>query len=431
MGIERRARLNCTAFGLATVFGGCALLFTVWAHGAQRQQRTGNPRYVGTDLAALQRDDFSPAFLGLYRKVMEIEDQIRTQADAYGLDYDLARAVCLYESGGNANLTSWAGAKGYFQVMPATRRLLGVDDNIEAGVKYLKQLVDRFEREDYALAAYNGGPGNVGRRRPMRLETLQYVLGVGHYRMALKLYDQAIRRYASELQLEIVGEGDDWWTIANRLEIPLVVLRLYNPYLGIRERKPGQLVSYPAAETVPLFRVDGDSIYYRTRLGDNYLTVGLSFEVPLNAVRQANGLWHLQTLPPGIELRLPLLWINEDEEDDERDRRLEREAETKMHRVMDGQTIDQLAEIYETSPWRLIRDNAVWDEQLHTGVNLKIVPEEKDPQYVRHTVRRGETLTAIAIRYGTSVRAIQEANGLGNRTMIRIGQELMIPAPRE
>ena len=56
-------------------------------------------------------EEFSPAFLGIYRKVMEIEDEISGHAETYGVDIDLAWAVCLYESGGNANLNSWAGAR--------------------------------------------------------------------------------------------------------------------------------------------------------------------------------------------------------------------------------------------------------------------------------------------------------------------------------
>ena len=390
-------------------------------------QQTGPDRavVVGIDPSALSGDDFSPGFLGIYRKVMEIEEQIRRHTDRYGLDYDLARAVCLYESGGNANLTSWAGAKGYFQVMPATRRFLGVDDNIEAGVKYLSQLVERFEREDYALAAYNGGPAAVGRNRPMRLESLQYVLGVGHYRMMLKLYDEPVRRYASELRLETVGDDDSWWKISRRLGIPLVQLRLFNPYLGIRTPKPGQLVAYPAVPLDGLFRAEGDSLYYRSRLGDNYFSIGFAFEIELDAVRGANDLWHLQTLPPGMELRLPLAWEdpNQDEEEEE-------EIEPKVHRVAPGQTIARLAEIYESSPWRIIRDNNLWDEQLHVGRVLEIRPLPKEPLYLQHTVRRGDTLIGIAVRYGTSVRAIQDANEMGSRTLIRIGQALRILAPR-
>jgi LysM repeat protein len=58
---------------------------------------------------------------------------------------------------------------------------------------------------------------------------------------------------------------------------------------------------------------------------------------------------------------------------------------------------------------------------------LRVRPEEVEPEFLRHRVRAGDTLIALASRYGTSVRVIQETNQLGNRTLIRIGQELLIP----
>ncbi len=380
------------------------------------------------DPASLELADLSPGFLGLYRKVMEIEDRISAHATTYGLDYDLARAVCLYESGGNRSLTSWAGAEGYFQVMPATQRALGVDDNIEAGVKYLAQLVDRFDREDYALAGYNGGPATVGRRRPMRLESLQYVIGVGHYRMILKLYEEPIRRHASRLSLEVAGEGDDWWTVSRRLGIPLLQLRLYNPYIGIRDLAPGYLIAYPNEPRDDLYRMDGDAVYYRARVGDNYFSIGFAFDVALDALRDENELWRLQTLPPGMELRLPLVWETEqDQYDDEPPE----EPEVIRHTVAAGESIEDLTAMFETSAWRVIRDNQLWDERLPTpGTVIDIVIEPAEPEFTAHTVRRGENLTIIANRYGTSVRAIQGANNMGNRTMIRVGQQLLVPAGR-
>ena len=378
------------------------------------------------DPAALTLQDLSPGFLGLYRKVMEIEDRIRRHATAYGLDYDLARAVCLYESGGNARLTSWAGAEGYFQVMPATQRTLGVDDNIEAGIKYLAQLVERFDREDYALAGYNGGPATVGRNRPMRLESLQYVIGVGHYRMILKLYEEPIRRYASRLEIEVAREDDTWWTLAQRLGIPLLQLRLYNPYIGIRDLEPGFLVAHAAAPRADLYEIDDDAIYYRSRIGDNYFTVGFAFDIALDALRDENDLWHLQTLPPAMELRLPLVWEPEDEDPDDD---AEEEPEVEQHTVAAGQSLASITAMFETSEWRIIRDNFLWDEQLPPpGTVLDITLEPVEPQFTEHTVRRGENLTIIANRYGTSVRALQEANNMGSRTVIRIGQQLLVPA---
>lgn len=44
-----------------------------------------------------------------------------------------------------------------------------------------------------------------------------------------------------------------------------------------------------------------------------------------------------------------------------------------------------------------------------------------------HSVQSGETLSAIAQAYGSSVDAIIKANGLGNDGMIRVGQKLVVP----
>ena len=63
---------------------------------------------------------FSPTLLGMYRKVMEVEGEIKAFSDQYGLDLDLARSVVLHESGGNGRVVSIDGANGYFQMMPAT-----------------------------------------------------------------------------------------------------------------------------------------------------------------------------------------------------------------------------------------------------------------------------------------------------------------------
>ena len=52
--------------------------------------------------------DFSPAFLGMYRKLMEIDAEIARYARQYGVDPLLARAVCMFESGANPDLTSFA-----------------------------------------------------------------------------------------------------------------------------------------------------------------------------------------------------------------------------------------------------------------------------------------------------------------------------------
>ncbi len=98
----------------------------------------------------------------------DFDAAIENAASVYGLDSNLVRAVIKTESDFDPTVVSKAGAMGLMQLMPGTARDLGVDDpfdpeaNIHGGVKYLRQMLDRFGGDlDRALAAYNWGPGNL------------------------------------------------------------------------------------------------------------------------------------------------------------------------------------------------------------------------------------------------------------------------------
>ena len=65
------------------------------------------------------------------------------------------------------------------------------------------------------------------------------------------------------------------------------------------------------------------------------------------------------------------------------------------------------------------------------GMTLRVRRVPPRPKFVVHRVRRGENLTLIARRYSTSVASIQQANNMGRRTMIRVGESLRIPALAE
>jgi transglycosylase-like protein with SLT domain/uncharacterized protein DUF4124 len=114
-----------------------------------------------------------------------LEPVIRHHADQQGIRPDLVRAVIQVESGFNPRAVSPKGAMGLMQLMPATAAEFGVIDpfnpieNIRAGVRYLRQLLDRYNRnEQLALAAYNAGPRAVekyGNKVPPYKETQNYV----------------------------------------------------------------------------------------------------------------------------------------------------------------------------------------------------------------------------------------------------------------
>jgi soluble lytic murein transglycosylase-like protein len=101
---------------------------------------------------------------------------------------DLVRAVVQVESAYNPYAVSPKGAQGLMQLMPATAAALGVInpfnpfENIKAGIRYLRQLLDRFNNDEVlALAAYNAGPQAVakyGEKVPPYRETRNYVTKV-------------------------------------------------------------------------------------------------------------------------------------------------------------------------------------------------------------------------------------------------------------
>ncbi len=100
------------------------------------------------------------------------EDAITAVANANGVSPLLAIAVAKRESGLNPDASGdgdleGGPSRGLFQLRPATAQMLGVDpadplQNITGGVKYLKQLSDRFGGDvSKALMAYNGGPEHI------------------------------------------------------------------------------------------------------------------------------------------------------------------------------------------------------------------------------------------------------------------------------
>jgi soluble lytic murein transglycosylase len=144
---------------------------------------------------------------------LRYEEIIDGHAENYRLDPALLAAVIYQESKFRADAKSSSGAIGLMQLLPDTAQGIAdrtggsrfvVDDlynpelNIRYGAWYLRHLLDKYESEDLALAAYNAGQTNVDgwRERGVGIqfaETRAYVERVMELR---KLY---ARVYAKEL----------------------------------------------------------------------------------------------------------------------------------------------------------------------------------------------------------------------------------------
>jgi hypothetical protein len=114
----------------------------------------------------------------------EFDAIIEKTAKEYDIDASLVSALIRAESNYQPKAISRKGARGLMQLMPATARRLSVRQpfdpasNVRGGVKYLRELVDRFgHHPELVLAAYNAGEGAVetyGGVPPYR-ETMTYV----------------------------------------------------------------------------------------------------------------------------------------------------------------------------------------------------------------------------------------------------------------
>ncbi len=113
-----------------------------------------------------------------------VEKIVREASDRHRVDPALVRAVIETESNWNPKAWSHKGAGGLMQLIPTTAQRWGAYDvfnpqqNIDAGVKHLKWLLERYNGNlDLALAAYNAGEGAVDRAHgvPAYRETRDYV----------------------------------------------------------------------------------------------------------------------------------------------------------------------------------------------------------------------------------------------------------------
>jgi soluble lytic murein transglycosylase-like protein len=134
------------------------------------------PEKVAYDLS--YKEERKPLFGTAYDAIIQAE------AKKHDVDASLVSAVIRAESNYEPKAVSRKGARGLMQLMPATaqrlavRRPLDPSSNVAGGVRYLKELLERFHhRPELVLAAYNAGENAVTTYNgvPPYRETVGYV----------------------------------------------------------------------------------------------------------------------------------------------------------------------------------------------------------------------------------------------------------------
>ncbi|MEF9951285.1 MAG: lytic transglycosylase domain-containing protein [Clostridium sp.] len=111
-----------------------------------------------------------------------IDEAIKAACRKYGVEESFVRGIIKQESNFNPNCTSGAGAKGLMQLMDyncteyGVKNPYNVEDNINGGVKYIKELLDKFDgNKQLALSAYNGG---ITRMRKRGVDTVPEIVNM-------------------------------------------------------------------------------------------------------------------------------------------------------------------------------------------------------------------------------------------------------------
>ena len=350
------------------------------------------------------------------------------------------KAMAVIESALNAKAVSRARAKGMWQFIYTTGRRYGlnitsfVDERFDpvtacrAAAQYLKDSYMIFGDWQLAIASYNCGTGNV---------------------------NKAIRRS---------GGKTDFWEIypylprETRGYIPAFIAALYvlqfYPEHGI----------VPAQVTLPAHI---DTIHVNKML--HFQQVSDNIGIPMETLRELNP-QYLHDIIPGTErqyvLRLPYNYTGPFVEKEKEiyaykdtvffsETAITKIKETGggetggriVHRVKKGETLGGIASRYHTSVANIKRWNGLRNNTIQVGKRLVIYGKNAAPksttttakpassggnttttsgEYVMYTVRKGDTLSAIASRNHVSLSALMNLNNLNKNSKIYPGMKLRI-----
>lgn len=190
--------------------------FLTWYHADRLELARAEEQRLLNSGGSIRRKVYAPMQNRAKGIISPYDALFRQHGQKIRWDWRLLAAQCYQESTFDPNATSWAGARGLMQIMPQTADHLGVArselsnpaQNIAAAARYLVELEQSFsdipsrrERQDFVLAAYNGGAHHIrdamaltrqGGRDPHRWKE------VAHYVLRLRepqYYQDPVVRY--------------------------------------------------------------------------------------------------------------------------------------------------------------------------------------------------------------------------------------------
>lgn len=366
------------------------------------------------------------AMLGRSILYMPIFEQALEEA---GLPLEL-KYLSVVESALKPTATSRVGAAGLWQFMTATGRMYNlhistlVDERRDpykssvAAAQYLKDLYEMFGDWHLALAAYNCGPGRISRA------------------------------------INATGKKDFWdiyYTLPSetRMYVPLFIAANYAmTYYKEHNVEP----------ILPVKPLTTDTVMVQHKLYLEHIATVMN--IPMDALKELNPQYRCDIIPGSAQkpysLTLPsqqafvytlmqdsiLAYAKKDlEEKGITEDEISTEPTPIHHKVRSGETLSTIARKYSTTVKNIKQWSGIKSDKLRIGQRLIVGWENGVPSLQSnskkststsstkasyHKVRKGETLSTIARKYGTTVKKLKSANNIKGDN-IHVGQRLAIP----
>jgi membrane-bound lytic murein transglycosylase D len=408
------------------------------------------------------------AFTTYMKRSGKYKDLMQKVLREKGLPEDLVW-LCLVESGFNPKAYSWARAVGPWQFIAGTGKKYGLKRNwwyderrdfvksTYAACDYLTFLYEKFNSWPLALAGYNGGEGRVEKaikkhetddfwRLKLRKQTEDYV----PLYMAATIIAKDPERYGFDLEFDEpilfdevkINQPVDIKKVAKMLGTSPDVICELNPellrgvtppnYRGYKLRIPVGTKEFfaqgfPEADA----KASGLFVEHKVTNGQTLSYLSQKYGVPVSAIMEMNGLINKNRLSVGQRLVIPANTTIADAGPKVSSKKVEKKKSgSTTYTVKKGDTLSELALKFDTSPQELKRLNGLKDaDRINKGQKLLVPQESPVPTKVlkEHIVKKGETLGYLATKYGVSVSAIMSANNLSSAHRLKAGQPLLIP----
>lgn len=217
----------------------------------------------------------------------------------------------------------------------------------------------------------------------------------------------------------VVAAGETLSTIAEQYGVTTQSVVEANRITNPDAVRVGQTLIIPVVREVVL-------VEHQVAAGETLSGIALRYGVTAAVILEANNLRNPDALRVGQTLVIPGAVVAADAAS------APAASQSATHTVAAGETLSSIALRYGVSTQAVVDANRIANPNALRVGDVLTIPGVTQAQVeaasrVTHTVAAGETLFAIARRYGVSVDALAEANRLTNPNQLTVGQELVIP----